>query len=178
MDFIDPITKTNQRFYILRSLDRYSEWSAASFYKPTDGPTADRFLEQNLNLNGIPKTIGNDKATAFTVRTFRGFCKNHHIKLFNSTPYVHTPTGLVERGVRTLKETILTNVKAGEKLSKALDIALDVMRKTPHTRLLKFAFEMHYGREPNTEISNTLAQPLFVEKYNKILFQQNQIPHR
>ena len=76
-----------------------------------------------------------------------------------------------------MKETILTNVKAGEKLSKALDIALDVMRKTPHTRLLKFAFEMHYGREPNTEISNTLAQPLFVEKYNKILFQQNQIAH-
>ena len=35
-------------------------------------------------------------------------------------------------------------------------MALDVMRKTPHTRLNKSAFELHYGREPNTEISNLL----------------------
>ena len=35
-------------------------------------------------------------------------------------------------------------------------MALDVMRKTPHTRLNKSAFELHYGWEPNTEISNLL----------------------
>ena len=72
------------------------------------------------------------------------------------TPYIHTPTGLVERGVRTLKENLLTNIKAGERFGKALDLSLDVMRKTPHTRLRKSAFELHYGRKPNTEISNLL----------------------
>ena len=30
------------------------------------------------------------------------------------------------------------------------------MRKTPHTRLKKSAFELHYGRSPNTEVSNLL----------------------
>ena len=55
-------------------------------------------------------------------------------------------TGLVERGVRTLKEIVLTNVKAGKSFGKALDMALGVMRKTPHTRLNKSAFELHYGR--------------------------------
>ena len=30
------------------------------------------------------------------------------------------------------------------------------MKKTPHTRLKKSALELHYGREPNTEISNLL----------------------
>ena len=30
------------------------------------------------------------------------------------------------------------------------------MRKMPHTRLKKSAFELHYGRKPNTEISNLL----------------------
>ena len=63
---------------------------------------------------------------------------------------------MVERGVRTLKETLLTNIKAGEKFGKALDIALEIMRKTPHTRIKKSAFELHYGREPNTEMSNML----------------------
>ena len=88
-------------------------------------------MEQYINLNGIPKTIRTDKATAFTGHTFREFCKNHHIRLIYGTPYIHTPTGLVERGVRTLKETMLTNIKAGEKFNKALDIALNVMRKHP-----------------------------------------------
>ena len=69
------------------------------------------------------------------------FVKKHYIKLVYGTPYIHTPTGLVERGVRTLKENLLTNLKAGERFGKALDIALEIMRKTPHTRLKKSAFE-------------------------------------
>ena len=156
MDFIGPISEKNQKLYILLSMDRFSKRPAASLCKTTDGQTAVRFLEQYINLNGIPKTIRTDKATAFTGRTFRVFCKIHQIKLIYGTPYIHTPTGLVERGVRTLKETLLTKIKAGDKFGKALDIALEIMRKTPHTRLKKSAFELHYGREPNTEISNML----------------------
>ena len=71
-------------------------------------------------------------------------------------PYVHTPTGLVEQGVRTLKENLLTNIKAGEPFGKALDLALNIKRNTPHTRLRIFAFELHFGRESNTEWSNML----------------------
>ena len=41
------------------------------------------------------------------------------------------PTGLVECGVKTLKGPLLTNINAGESLSKSLDIALDVMRNLP-----------------------------------------------
>ena len=40
------------------------------------------------------------------------------------------------------------------------------MRKTPHTRLKKSAFELHYGRKPNTEISNLLKLDT-VEKLTK-----------
>ena len=60
----------------------------------------------------MPKTIRTDKATAFTSGLFREFFKNHQIKLIYGTSYIHTPTGLVERGIRTLKEILLTNIKA------------------------------------------------------------------
>ena len=156
LDFIGPITERNRRFYILLSMDRYSKWSAENYCASTDGETTVKFLEQYIRLNGVPKTIRTDEATAFTGRLFRDFCKKHYIKLVYGTPYIHTPTGLVEPGVRTLKENLLTNVKAGERFGKALDISLDVMRKTPHTRLKKSAFELHYSRKPNTEISNLL----------------------
>ena len=156
LDFIGPITENHRRFYILLSMDRFSKWPAASLCKYTDGKTAVKLIEQYIQLNGIPKMIRTDKATAFTGRLFRDFCKKHYIKLIYGTPYFHTPTGLVERGVRTRKENLLTNIKAGEHFGKALNIALVIMRKTPHTRLKKSAFEQHYGRSPNTEVSNLL----------------------
>ena len=155
-DIIGPITDQNRRFYILLSIDRYSKWPAASLCKTTDGGTAIKFPEQYCNLNGILKTIRTEKATAFTERQFRNFCENKIIKLIYGTPSIHTPTGLVERGVRSLKENLLTNIKAGEPFGKALDFALNVMRNTPHTRLRKSAFEIHFGTKPNTEWSNML----------------------
>ena len=156
LDFIGPITDNHRRFYILLSIDWYSKWPSASFCKYTDGETAVKFLEQYIQLNGIPKTIRTDKATAFTGRLFRDFFEKHYIKLIYGTPYIHTPTGLVERGGKTLKENLLTNIKASERLGKALDLSLDVMRKTPYTKLKKSAFELHYGRKPNTERTNLL----------------------
>ena len=118
LDFVGPISNQNRRFYILLSMDRYSKWPAASLCKTTDGETATKFLEQYCNLNDIPKTIKTDKATAFTGRRFRNFCRNKFIKIVYGTPYIHTPTGLVEGGVRTLKENLLANIKAGEPFAK------------------------------------------------------------
>ena len=156
LDFPGLITESNRQFYNLLSIERYSKWPAASFCASTYGEMAVKFLEQHTRLNGVPKPIRTDKATAFTGLLFRDFCKKQYIKLIYGTPYIHTSTGLVERGVRTFKENLLTNIKAGDRFGKALDISVDVMRKTPHTRLKKPAFELHYGRKPNTEINNLL----------------------
>ena len=81
LNFIGPITKKNHRFCILLSIDQFSKLPAASFCKSTGSRTSINFLEQYINLNGIPKTIKTDKATAFTSRVFGEFCKNHRIKL-------------------------------------------------------------------------------------------------
>ena len=133
LDVIGPITDQNRRFYILLSMDRYSKWPAASLCKTTHGETVIKFLEQHCNLNGIPKTIRTNKATAFIGRQFRNFSKNKFIKIIYGTPYIHNPTGLVER-VQTVKENRVTNSKAGKPFGKALDLALNVMRTTPQTR--------------------------------------------
>ena len=54
-----------------------------------------------------------------------------------------------------MKDNLLANIKAGERFGKALDLSLDVLRKTPHTKLS--AFKLHYGRKPNTERTNLLS---------------------
>ena len=116
-------------------MNRYSKWPAARLCKTTDGETGTKFLEQYCNLKLYRKPERTDKATAFTGRQFRDFRKSKFIKLIYGTPYIHTLTGLIERGVRTLKANLLSNIKAGEPFGNALDLALNVMRTTPHTTL-------------------------------------------
>ena len=60
LDFIGPITVDNRRFHVLLSMDRFSKWPAASFCTSTDGETTIKFLEQYIQLNGVPKTIRTD----------------------------------------------------------------------------------------------------------------------
>ena len=120
LDFIGPIKIKHRNIYILLSVDRYSKWPAACLTSTTNGTTAVKFLEQYIKLNGIPKVIRTDQGTAFTGKIFRNFCKEKFIKLIYGTPHLHTPTGLVERGVRTLKNYILANIHDGLGISKAL----------------------------------------------------------
>ena len=93
--------------------------NAARFGKYTDGETAVKFLEQNIRLNSMPKTIGTDKATAFTGRLFRDFCKKEYIKFLYGTPYIHYPTGNVEQGFKKLKGNLLTDTKPCERIGEA-----------------------------------------------------------
>ena len=137
LDFIGPIRFKQRRFYILLSIDRYSRWPAACICEAPTGKTAKNFLEQYITLNGLPQTIRTDKGTAFTGKEFREICKSLNIKLIYGTPYIHTPTGLVERGITTLKENLRTNLEEGYNINEALSRSLNVMRTTVHSSMKK-----------------------------------------
>ena len=164
LDFIGPIRFKHRRFYTLISIDRYSRWPAACTCEAPNRKTAKNFLEQNNVLNGIPQTIKTDKGTAFTGREFRQTYKNLNIKLIYGTPYIHTATGLVERGIKTLKDLMRTNLQDKCNLNEALYQSLMVMRMTVHSKT-KSPFERHYGRKPRTELTNYLNLPTGNNEY-------------
>ena len=117
------------------------------------------FLQQYILLNGIPQVIRTDKGTSFTGKEFRQMCKNLHIKLIYGTPYIHTATGLVERGIKTLKNLMRTNLEDKCNLNDALYQALMVMRMTIHSKTKETPFEKHYCRKPRTELTSYLDLP-------------------
>ena len=133
LDFIGPLRFKHRRFHILLSIDRYSRWPAACICEAPPGKTAENFLEQYVTLSSLPQTIRTDEGTAFTEEAFRESCKSLNIKLIYGTPYIHTPTGLVERGIRTLKEYLRTNLEEGYNINEALNRSLNVMRTTVHS---------------------------------------------
>ena len=87
-------------------------------------------MEQYITLNGVPQTIRTDKGTAFTRKEFRDFRKSLNFKLIYGTPYIHPPTGLVERGIKTMKDYLRTNLERGYVINEALSRSLNVMRMT------------------------------------------------
>ena len=120
LDLFGPLRFKHRRFYILISIDRYSRWPGASIREAPTSRTAKIFLEQYILLNGIPETIRTGKGTAFTGREFRQMCKNLNINLLYGKPYIHTATGLVERGIKTLKDLMRTNLEDSCNLNEAL----------------------------------------------------------
>ena len=104
----------------------------------------------------MPKTNRTDNGTAFTGRELRDFCKSLNIKLIYGTPYIHTPTGTVERGIKTLNENLRTNLEEGYNLNEALNSSLNIIRTTFHSSIKETTFERRYGRKPRTEIHNYL----------------------
>ena len=83
-------------------------------------------------------------------------CKNLNIKLIYGTPYIHTATGLVEKGIKTLKDLMRTNLGDNCNLNEALYRSLMLMRKTVHSKTKESPFEQHYGRKPRSELTNYL----------------------
>ena len=71
LDFIGRIIFKHRRFDRLISIDRYSRWPGACICEDPTSSTAEKFLQQYTELNGIPQVIRTVKGTAFTGKEFR-----------------------------------------------------------------------------------------------------------
>ena len=80
--------------------------------------------------------------------------KNLHIKLRYGTQFVHRATGPVERGVKSLKNLLRTNLVDNCNLNEALYRSIMVKRTTVHSKINETTFERHYCRKPRTGLTN------------------------
>ena len=107
-----------------------------------------------INVYGVPKTIELDNGSAFISKEYKSFCKEYNIIRKYGTPNLHTGTGLVERTIQSLKNLTKTNLEETQNLRESLNKALYVLRFTIHSETKKTPFELHFGREPGTKLSN------------------------
>ena len=97
--------------------------------------------------NGIPKTIRTDKATAFTGHLLGDFCKKHYFTL------IHTPG---RAGGHNIERKSVNKYQSRRTLQQSLGLIARCNEKNISLTFEKSAFELHYGRKSNTEISNLL----------------------
>ena len=117
-------------------------------------------------MNKINTQPGTDTQTSSRLRStnsinryekeFRDFSKSQNLKLIYGTSYEHRPIGLVERGTKTLLDSLRANLEEGQNLKEAVSRTVKTMRTTFLSIINDSPFECHYGRKPRTEIHNDL----------------------
>ena len=137
-------------------------------------------------MHGIPRSLRCDQARAFKAREFEIFCKNKNIKLILAPAGDHRATGMVERLIQTIKRRIA--VMEHDPLWSSSDLAtivakiIESIRLIPNTTTKLKPFEAHFGRPPNTELSNIITKPssknLSYKLKNKFASDQATLRHR
>ena len=160
MDFAGPIPFKNntQNNYILVTVDRLSRYPHAEIFNNCDTNTAIEYLESYCKVHGIPRSIRCDQAQAFKAKEFDIFCKNKNIKLILAPAGDHRGTGMVERLIQTIKRRLavldIDPNWSNTTLTNRLANIIENIRLIPNTTTKLSPFEAHFGRQPNTEISN------------------------
>ena len=182
LDFAGPIPfKDNvQSNYILVTVDRLSRYPHAETYINCDTKTGIDYLDSYCKTHGIPRSISCDQAQAFKAREFETYCKtktstlkNKNINLILAPVGDHRGTGMVERLIQTTKRRLAAldiNPKWTQTtLSEKLANIIENIRPIPNATTKVTPFEAHFGRKPNTEISNIITKPSHKNlAYNKL----------
>ena len=98
-----------------------------------------------------------DNATAFKSRKFKKAINEFGILTQFSTPYVQTPIGKVERGIRTLESYIKQFLLENNTHKHALRRAIKLMRFSECAPLKMSPFEKLTGCKPRNRITNNLG---------------------
>ena len=86
------------------------------------------------------------------------FCNREIIKRNRCTPNLHTGTGQVERTTRTINLLTRANMADGLIFEESVHLAIKRIRQTPLSKLNKTPFQMHFGRNPRTAITNLIGK--------------------
>ena len=91
------------------------------------------------------------------------YCKNNNIQLIFAPVDDHRSIGMVERLIRTLKSRLsvmkIDNRNKPYKLASDVAELIKTLRITPNATTKITPFEAHFGRKPNTPLSNIATSP-------------------
>ena len=101
---MDYLEHDGKHIFILR--DQYSGWSKYYLTNDMTSQSAIKSLKDYFNNFGLPHKIVCDSGLSFRSGVFKEFLQSHHILHHFTSSYRCQSAGLVERGVRSLKDVL------------------------------------------------------------------------
>ena len=163
-DFGGPIkNEKNQDIHFIACIDRFSKYPTVEGLDKANGPNVIKFLDENIQIHGVPQNIRLDQARCLIGYKNKNFCKQHKINKITAPANDHTAIGLVEHLIQTIKRRLScmkldsrNNTFTIKEAIKSIVYQLRICtQKTTNVTI----FQAHFGRKPNTPVSNISTIP-------------------
>ena len=121
------------------------------------------FLDDKIHIHGVPRNIRLDQARCLIGYKVKNFCKQHNINIITAPVIDHRAIELVERLIKTIKRRLncmkldsRNNTFTIKEAKKSIVYQLRICKqKTTNVT----PFQAHFGRKPNTPLSNISTIP-------------------
>ena len=164
IDFGGPITnEKDQDIHFLACIDRFSKYPSVEVFDKANGPNVLKFLDDYIQIHGVPRNIRLDQARCLIGYKVKNFCKQHNIKILTAPANDHRAIGLVERLIQTIKRRLgcmkLDNRNNTFTIKETIKSIVYQLRICKQKRTNVTPFQAHFGRKPNTPLSNISTTP-------------------
>ena len=164
IDFGGPITdEKDQDIYFLACIDRFSKFPTVEVFEKANGPNVLKFLDDYIHIHGVPRNIRLDQACCLIGNKVKTFCKQHNINILTAPANDHRAIGLVERLIQTIKRRLscmkLDNRNKSFTIKEAIKSIVYQLRICKRKTTNVTPFQAHFGRKPNTPLSNISTVP-------------------
>ena len=164
IDFGGPITNEKDcDIHFLACIDRFSKYPTVEVVDKANGPNVIKFLDEYIQIHGVPRNIRLDQALCLIGYKVKNFCKQHNINIITAPAKDHRAIGLVERLIQTIKRRLgcmkLDSRNNTFTIKEAIKSIVYQLRICKQKTTNVTPFQAHFGRKPNTPLSNTSKIP-------------------
>ena len=175
IDFGGPITnEKDQDTCFLAFIDRFSKYPTVEVFDKANGCNVIKFLDEFIRIHIVPRNIRLDKARCLIGYKVTNFCKQHNINIITAPANDHRAIGLVERLIQTIKRR-LSCMKLDHRnntftIKAAIKAIVYQLRICKQKTTKVTPFQAHFGRKPNTPVSNISTIPIHHIYHMKTFF--------
>ena len=96
IDFGGPISnEKDQDIHFLACMNRFSKYPATEVFEKANGPNVIKFLDDYIQIHGVPRYIRLDAAHCLNGYKVKNFCNQHNINIITAPANDHRAIGLV-----------------------------------------------------------------------------------
>ncbi len=148
IDFAGPFL--GKMYFLV--IDAHSKWGEVFQMNHTTTTKTIDILRQLFSSYGLPEQVVSDNGPQFASAEFQQFMQGNGIRHIRCAPYHPASNGLVERFVRTFKESMSAGKNDGLSLTHRLANFLLTYRSTPHATTQRSPCSLFIGRDIRTRL--------------------------
>ena len=164
IDFRGPFTnEKDQDIQFLACIDSFSKYPTVEVFDKANEPNVIKFLNEYIQIHGVSRNIKLDRARCLIGYKVKIFCKQRNINIVTAPANDHRAIGLVERLIQTIKRRLscmkLENRNNTFTIKEAIKSIVYQLRIFKQKTINVTPFQAHFGRKPNTPLSNISTIP-------------------